>query len=131
MSDINVANVLDEINSGRVTLVCSKHNYVAARKRANGTVAVPPVPNGCKQCWENFYVTDLALTPPNKRQERLDELEQVIHHAVEYEKRGQFGRDFDLFEPGDERFRVHVQRDAADDETGQDKVPDKSEEALN
>ena len=41
----------------------------------------PPEPNGCANCWEVYFVTDIALTPPSKRQERIDELEEVIHHT--------------------------------------------------
>jgi hypothetical protein len=131
MSDINVSTVLDEISSGKVTLICGKHNYVAARKRANGIFAIPPETRGCVQCWKNYYVTQHALTAPNKRQEALEELESVVHHAVEYEERGSFGKDFQLFEPSDERFAVSIQKDAADDETGEDKIAVKDEEALN
>jgi hypothetical protein len=105
------SKILSEIASDRLTLICGKHNYVAARKRANATMAIPPMPNGCKLCWENYYITDLALTPPAKRQERLDELEEVIHHAIEFEKKGTFGKDFELYEPQDGRFEVKIERD--------------------
>jgi hypothetical protein len=131
MSDINVANVLDEINSGKLTLVCGRHNYTAARKRANGTFAIPPEARGCVQCWRVYYFTQHALTAPNKRQEALDELESVVHHAVEYEQKGSFGKDFQLFEPTDERFAVTIQKDAADDDTGEDRIANPSEEELN
>jgi hypothetical protein len=124
-------DILGEIASEKVMLVCGKHNYTATRKRVNGTVCVPPNTRGCKECWKVYYFSDLALTPPNKRQERLDELEEVIHHAVEYETKGQFGKDFDLFEPGDSRFGVEVEKDAADDLTGEDKVANNNEEKLN
>lgn len=59
-----------------------------------------------------YYVADLALTPPGKRQERLDELEEVIHHAIEYERTGQFGKDLELFSPDDPRFTVEFEKDA-------------------
>jgi hypothetical protein len=112
---INPATILEEIVSEKLVLICGKHNYTAARKRSNATVAIPPTPNGCKQCWEVFYYTDLALTPPNKRQERLDELEEVIHHAVEFEQKGAF--DF----KADVNPTIKYHKDAADDETGEDK----------
>lgn len=60
-------------------------------------------------------MTDLALTPPSKRQERLDELEEVIHHAIEFEETGRFDFVPDL------NPTVEYHRDAADDATGQDK----------
>jgi hypothetical protein len=109
--DTNTEKVLSEIQSDKVTLTCGKHNYVAARKRANATVAIPPNTHGCKDCWMVYYVTDLALTPPGKRQERVDELEEVIHHAIEFEQKGQFGKDFELFEPTDGRFEVKIEKD--------------------
>jgi len=112
---IDPNTVLEEAASGRLVLVCGKHNYTAARKRKNATVAIPPTPNGCKLCWEVYYLTDLALTPPAKRQERLDELEEVIHHAIEFEQKGQF----DFVPDVNPTIRYH--KDAADDITGQDK----------
>lgn len=111
MSDINISTVLDEINSGKVTLVCGKHNYVAARKRANGVFAIPPETSGCVECWKVYYVTQHGLTAPNKRQEALDELEPVVHHAVEFEQKGQFGKDFELFDIRDPRFEVQYEKD--------------------
>jgi hypothetical protein len=124
-------DVLGEIASDKVQLVCGHHNYIATRKRVNGTVCVPPETRGCAQCWEVYYFSDLALTPPAKRQERLDELEEVIRHAVEFERTGKFGKDFDLYAPGDPRFGVEVEKDAADDDTGEDKVKPIGEEELN
>jgi hypothetical protein len=125
--DTNTEKVLSEIRSDKVTLTCGKHNYVAAKRRANATVAIPPVPNGCKDCWMVYYVTDLALTPPGKRQERLDELEEVIHHAVEFEQKGTFGKDFELYDTKDPRFEVNVERgvELTDDDTRPaSKLPD-------
>ncbi len=116
MTNPNISKILEEVASEKVTLICGKHNYVAARRKAHGIVAIPPTPNGCKLCWENYYITDLALTPPNKRQERLDELESVIRHAVEFEKTGKFGKDFELYEPKvDSRFEVQYDKDAEPD----------------
>lgn len=116
---INPNTILDELASDKITLICSKHNYVPTKKRAVGSVAIPPNTRGCKDCWFAYYVADMALTPPSKRQERLDELESVIKHAIEYEQKGQFGKDLELFEPTDERFRVEFEKDGA---------PDKKEE---
>lgn len=59
-----------------------------------------------------YYTWDLATTPPSKRQERLEELEVVIHHMVEYEQKGKFGHDLELYRPGDPRFTVEIERDA-------------------
>lgn len=87
-------------------------------------MAIPPQPNHCKHCWNNYFTTDLALTPPNKRQERLDELESVIHHAVEFEKTGRFGQDLELYEPGDSRFTVQFEKDGEPDKPKDDTPKD-------
>jgi hypothetical protein len=112
-------HTLSEIRSGSVLLTCGKHQYMAARKTKNGAlVVIPPNPDspsrGCKFCWEAYYVTDLCLTAPGKRQERLDELEEVIHHLVESIRSGKFD-----FVP-DVNPTVQYHRDAADDITGED-----------
>jgi hypothetical protein len=99
-----------------VILNCAKHNYVAAQRRTTGAVvAIPPKSTGCVECWKCYYVTDYALTPVDTQAQRLDELTEVIHHAVEYEKTGKFGKDFELFEPTDTRFKVEYERDGHPD----------------
>lgn len=124
-------DILGEIASESLTLVCGKHNYVAARKRANGTFAIPPNTRGCRECWLVYYTTQLGLTAPGKRQESLDELESVVRHAVEYEQKGAFGKDLELYNPQDPRFQVDYLKDGADDATGEDKIKLTDEEALN
>jgi hypothetical protein len=114
-TQLDVVRILSENASERTQLVCGKHGYMPLKKRANGTVAIPPNTRGCKECWLAYYAADLALTPPGKRQERLDELEEVIHHAIEYEQRGRF--DFEA----DPNPTIKYHRDAADDITGKDK----------
>jgi hypothetical protein len=115
MTSFNPETVLAEIRSQKLTLMCGKHRYTAARVKNGKIRVIPPEPNGCKECWEVYYITDFALTPPEKRPERLDELEEVIHHTVEYEQKGKFGKDFTLYEPGDPRFQVRVEKDAEPD----------------
>lgn len=126
-----LAKIIDEIRGDKVVLICGKHNYVASRRRANGIVIVPPEPRGCAECQQVYFVTDYAFTTPSQRQERLDELEEVIHHTIEYEQKGHFGEDFQLYNPQDSRFRVSIEKDAADDETGEDKIIIPGEESLN
>lgn len=96
----DIGRVLAENDSERIQLVCPKHNYLGGK--------IPPSTSGCKDCWLAYYIWDLATTPPSKRQERLEELEVVIHHMVEYEEKGQFGNDLELYSPGDPRFKVEV-----------------------
>jgi hypothetical protein len=115
ISPTDLTSILAENDSERTQLVCGRHNYTPLKKRSNGTVAIPPNTRGCKECWFAYYAADLALTPPNKRQERLDELEEVIHHAVEFERTGRF----DFVPDVNPTIRYH--KDAADDLTGEDK----------
>jgi hypothetical protein len=115
----NLQQTLAEIKSGAVLLTCEKHQYVAARKSKNGgLVVIPPNPDsqskGCKDCWRCYYYTDYALTLPNKRLERLDELDEVIHHLVEYQKKGKWDFVPDL------NPTIQYHKDAADDVTGED-----------
>lgn len=95
--------ITEVLNSEKTQLVCSKHNYLGGK--------LPPKTSGCKYCWMAYYVWDLATTPPSKRQERLDELESIINHAIEYDKKGQFGKDLELYSPGDPRFTVEYEKD--------------------
>jgi hypothetical protein len=112
--------IVSEIQSEKLFLTCGQHAYVAYIR--NGIVN-PPQPIGCPDCWRAYFFTLHAMTSPELRQEHLDELEEVIHKTVEYERQGKFGDDFQLYEPGDPRFRLEVHKDAADDETGEDKKP--------
>lgn len=96
--------VKEVFNSEKTQLVCSKHNYLGGK--------IPPKTSGCKECWFAYYIWDLATTPPGKRQERLDELEAVVRHAAEYAQTGKFGKDLELYEPGDLRFQVQFEKDA-------------------
>lgn len=73
-------------------------------------------------------MTDLCLTLPQKRQERLDELDEVVHHLVEYVKKGRW----DFVPDINPTIRYH--KDAADDITGKDTrvvLTDLEEEKVN
>lgn len=113
---MNLVDALKGIKDGNVLLNCAKHRYVAAHKRDTGvTVAIPPESHGCAECWKVYYITDYALTPLETQAQRLDELTEVIHHAVEFDKSGKFGADFELFDTRDPRFQVDFERDAHPD----------------
>jgi hypothetical protein len=107
---IDKERIFQELESEAVLLTCEKHRYVAARRNSGRTVVIPPESRGCANCWKVFFITDLALTPPSKRAERLDELEEVIHHAIDYERKGTFGKDFELYNTTDPRFRVDYEK---------------------
>lgn len=68
--------ILDEAFSDKVRLTCGKHDYVASNLSA-------PTSEGCKDCWLAFYMHHIASTPAHLRQEKLDQLEQLIRHMVE------------------------------------------------
>jgi hypothetical protein len=99
--------IMEEVQGGKVLLTCKKHNYVGGK--------IPPNPDGpsrgCPECWKCYYWWDFATTPPHLRQERLDELEMVVHHAVEFAEKGKFGNDLELYKPGDPRFQVEIEKD--------------------
>ena len=116
MKPLNLIEALKGIKDGSVILNCAKHQYVASRKRESGvTVAIPPEPRGCAECLKVYYITDYALTPVETQAQRLDELTEVIHHAVEFDKTGKFGQDFELYNPRDERFKVEYEKDGLPD----------------
>lgn len=105
LSKTETERVVEEIfDVDKLNATCSKHQYIGNK--------IPPQTHGCSRCWLAYYIWDMATTPPSLRKERLDELESIIHHAVEYEKKGQFGHDLELFQPGDPRFKVEIEKDA-------------------
>jgi len=118
--------IMDELKSEKLFLTCGKHSYVAWVKNH---VVNPPKPISCPFCWKAYFFTVHAQTAPHLRQEHLEELEEVIRKTVEYEKTGKL--DYELYSPGDSRFAINVERGAADDETGEDKIVIPGEERLN
>src|SRR5208282_854070 len=66
---------------GKVYLKCEQHGWTYGSKK--------PWNFKCKQC---NYVALLGLymsTPPNRREEMIDALEEGIHHMVESAERGE------------------------------------------
>lgn len=112
---MNLPETLKGIKEGGVILTCPKHGYVAARKRQGHTAVIPPDSHGCADCWKVYYISDYILTPESTRAQRLNELEEVIQHAVEFDKTGKFGTDFELYDTKDSRFEVTYERDAYPD----------------
>ena len=106
--------IIDELKSEKLFLTCGKHAYVASFSKSKGGV-MPPQPNGCPDCWKAYYFTLHALTAPHLRYEHLQELEEVIRHTVEFAQKGKFGKDFELYEPTDPRFKVSISKDAEPD----------------
>jgi hypothetical protein len=102
-----------EIQGGQIYLTCSKHGYVARRSGTRGDGGlIPPQPRGCPDCWRCYFVADYCLNNPETRYEQLQQLDEVIHHTVEFAKKGKFGADFELYEPGDPRFQIKIESNA-------------------
>lgn len=97
-TEAQLQDVLSEREGVRVNLVCGTHQYVGSK--------MPPKTQGCKNCWMAYYTYDLASTPPHLRQERLEELETIIHHVAEYEDQGRF--DFEAFDPWSREFQQGI-----------------------
>jgi hypothetical protein len=104
ISPADIAGILAEKDSERVNLVCPKHQYVGSK--------MPPKSSGCKECWQVYYIYDLASTPPSLRKARLDELEHVINSVVDMVRKNKFD-----FVP-EERPEINYTRDGLDDATG-------------
>jgi hypothetical protein len=121
MQTTDIEGLVEDIRTGKTILYCGKHKYSAVRRnKAGHLVPTPPTTSGCPECWRCYFYSDYCMTPANMRKERTDELETVIHHAVEYEKTGSFGKDFELYDTHDPRFQVEYERDA---------IPDKEEKS--
>jgi hypothetical protein len=75
------SQLLEEVlDPQKVTLLCGDHNYVS------GSV-VPPTA-GCSKCWLVYFVTEVGKTPPDKRHDKVEMLEQMVRHMIESEKTG-------------------------------------------
>lgn len=80
---------LEEVlDPNKVMPMCGKHGYTPDKN-------MPPKTMGCKECWFAYFLHDIATTPSNLRMQRLEELEEVIHHLAEAQDSGNW--DFKLF----------------------------------
>jgi hypothetical protein len=76
--------VQEAFDPERVKFYCAKHIYFGPVK--NRPEVVPGL--GCPDCWKIFFIHEMATTPPDKRQEKLDEIEEVLNHMVEMVEKG-------------------------------------------
>lgn len=73
----------EALDSQKVTLYCKDHMYFGPSKEK------PMAPHlGCPQCWMVFYFHDMAQTAPHLREQRMEELTEVLHKVVEEVQRG-------------------------------------------
>lgn len=84
--------VAEAFDGQRVQFWCAKHNYFGPVK---GKPEVVPGLS-CPNCWKIFYIYEMMSTPPDKRREKLEEIEEVLHHVVESVEAGQW--DFKPYE---------------------------------
>ena len=75
-----LAELVTELNAPKIVRVCDKHLY------APGGRNFPT--SGCKACGMAFWMWFLKETPPEKRREKLEELQQLAHHMAEEEDKG-------------------------------------------
>jgi len=86
-TDAECAQILNEVQDPhKIALLCAKHLYAGKG---------PPTCPDCPDCWTVFYIHLLAETPPFLREQRLAELEEIVHHAIELEDKGRW--DFKPF----------------------------------
>lgn len=90
-----VSEILDP---QKVTLVCGKHNHVAGGVRRH---------TGCSRCIMVDFVAMFAKTPPEKRQEALDQFEALVHAMCEADDEGTF--DINIYKHP----TVVIEKDAA------------------
>lgn len=92
-------DILKEIiGSERVTLYCADHMYTGPVK---SNPAVKPA-KGCPKCWQVYFILDLASVPPHMREQRLSELEEVLHKMNEMVDAGTW--DFEPYEHAEIEF---------------------------
>ena len=78
--------VMEAFDPQRVTVTCGKHMYFGPVK---GRPEIKPN-LGCADCWRVFYIHELADCPPDKRREKLEEIEEVMHQVVELVEKGKW-----------------------------------------
>jgi hypothetical protein len=80
-----LAEVLDP---NKVTLTCGTHHYAYS---TGGKLK----PNfKCKKCLFVMYMGLLANTPPDKRQDQMEMLEETVHGLVEAKQSGKLAEFF-------------------------------------
>lgn len=67
--------IAEAMDPKKVTLTCGVHHYVYGGKlKPNFT---------CKRCIFTMFLGLIANTPPDKRQDQVEMLEEVIHKMIE------------------------------------------------
>lgn len=91
-TDKDKAQLVEELfDPNKVSVYCGLHNYFGPGKEGKFAPHMD-----CPKCWLVYYIYDIANTPASQRRERMEELEQVVHHMVETAQKGQL--DFNPLE---------------------------------
>lgn len=96
-SEKEINQIYQELDSDRITLKCGYHQAYRG--------VIPPR-NGCKECWQVYYLKEFMALPEDSRDEFLDRLESAVNHAVEAAERGEF--DVHIYD----RPEIKIERDA-------------------
>jgi len=78
--------VAEAFDPTRVTLYCAPHSYFGPIK--NRPEIIPA--EGCVDCLKIFWIHELSACPPDKREQKLSEIEEVMHKVVELVEKGQW-----------------------------------------
>lgn len=101
MTKPSTALLNDVLDPDKIQLVCQQHNYVAGGTARRHT--------GCVKCITVDYIYMFAKTPPELRQERLDQFEALIHTMCELEEQGKLNIDISRHPA------IHIEKDALPD----------------
>lgn len=80
------ALIAEAMDPKKVTLTCGTHSYAYGGK-------LPPNFK-CKKCIFTMFLGLIANTPPDKRQDQVEMLEEVVHKMVEAKDQGQYADFF-------------------------------------
>lgn len=75
------------LDPNRTVLYCGKHFYSAG---PNDQPAF-----GCVDCQKVYWISEVAKYPPHERRERLERLQETVHHFVEAVQRGEWDVQID------------------------------------
>jgi hypothetical protein len=73
-SQPQIAKLMEELDSEKVTLFCGKHAYAATLLKA-------PT-HQCEECWQAYITRMVAAMPPHSRGEFLEALQEFSHEMV-------------------------------------------------
>lgn len=85
----------------KIMVGCGQHHYYGPSKIKD----VHPA-TGCKQCWMVYFLHDLASVPPSEREQRFEEIVEVVKNLNQLVEGGKW--DFKPFKHPE----IHIEKDA-------------------